>query len=61
MNKDHVKGSVKEAAGKIQEKTGKLMGRHDQEARGVEKQIAGKAQKRAGDVKEAVKEAQKHH
>ncbi|MGS0741976.1 CsbD family protein [Glaciimonas sp. GG7] len=61
MNKDHLKGSVKETAGKIQEKTGKLMGSHDQEAKGLEKQIAGKAQKRAGDVKEAIKDIPKHH
>ena len=59
MNKDQVKGSVKEAAGKIQEKTGKLVGSNTQQAKGMEKQISGKAQKGVGDVKESIKDAQK--
>lgn len=55
MNKHHVKGGVKDAAGKIQEQAGKLTGNREQEAKGIGKQVAGKTQKAAGDVKDAVK------
>ena len=55
MNKDQVKGTVKEAAGKVQEKTGELVGSKTQQAKGMAKEVEGKAQKAAGDVKNAVK------
>lgn len=54
MNKDQVKGTVKEAAGKVQEKTGELVGSKTQQAKGMAKEVEGKAQKAAGDVKDAV-------
>lgn len=60
MNKDQVKGTMKEAAGKVQEKAGQAMGSPEQQAKGMAKQVEGQVQKRAGDVKEAVKDA-KHH
>jgi uncharacterized protein YjbJ (UPF0337 family) len=59
MNKDQVKGTAKEVAGKVQEKTGKVIGSEGQQAKGMAKQVAGKAQKSAGDVKEVVKDASK--
>ncbi len=59
MNKDQVKGATKEAAGKIQEAAGKLVGNKEQQAKGLGKQISGGAQKTYGDVKEAVKNAGK--
>ncbi len=55
MNKDQVKGSMKEAAGKVQEKTGEVVGSKNQQAKGMAKEVEGKAQKAAGDVKDAVK------
>ncbi len=55
MNKDQVKGSLKEAAGKVQEKTGEVVGSKTQQAKGMAKEVEGKAQKAAGDVKDAVK------
>ena len=55
MNKDQVKGAVKEAAGKVQEKTGEIVGSKTQQAKGMTKEVEGKAQKAAGDVKNAVK------
>ena len=57
MNKDQVKGTVKEAAGKVQEQTGKLVGSPDQQLKGLHKQAAGQTQKVVGDVKEALKDA----
>lgn len=57
MNKDQVKGTVKEAAGKVQEKTGEVVGSKTQQAKGMAKEVEGKAQKAAGDVKSAVKKS----
>lgn len=59
MNKDQVKGTVKDAAGKVQQKAGDLVGNHKQEAKGLTKQAEGKTQKAVGDAKEAVKDARK--
>lgn len=57
MNKDQVKGTAKDVAGKVQRKTGELIGTVDQQAKGLAKQSEGKAQKQYGDIKEAVKDA----
>ena len=57
MNKDQVKGAAKEAAGKVQQKTGQILGSSKQEAKGLETKLEGKAQKRVGDAKEALKDA----
>jgi uncharacterized protein YjbJ (UPF0337 family) len=57
MNKDQVKGSVKEAAGKVQQEAGKLIGNPKQEAKGLAKKLEGKVQKKVGDAKEALKDA----
>ncbi|MGB6056075.1 MAG: CsbD family protein [Burkholderiaceae bacterium] len=61
MNKDQVKGTAKQAAGKVQEGAGKMVGSREQEAKGLGKQAAGKMQKTAGDAKEAVKSPTRHH
>jgi uncharacterized protein YjbJ (UPF0337 family) len=60
MNKDQVKGSMKDAAGKVQQKAGSAIGNPKQQAKGVGKQAEGKAQKAYGNAKEAIKDA-KHH
>ncbi len=57
MNKDQVKGSLKDAAGKVQETTGKVIGSNAQSLKGMKKQVEGKAQKTFGDIKEVVKDA----
>lgn len=59
MNKDQVKGAVKDAAGKVQEKVGEVIGSKSQEAKGIAKQVEGKAEKKMGDMKEAAKDAAK--
>jgi uncharacterized protein YjbJ (UPF0337 family) len=56
MNKDQVKGSIKTAAGKVQEKTGRAIGSTEQELKGLSKQVDGKAQKAVGDIKETLKD-----
>lgn len=55
MNKDQVKGTVKQAAGKVQQKTGEVIGSEKQQAKGVGKQVEGKIQKGFGDLKEGHK------
>lgn len=57
MNKDQVKGSIKDVAGKVQEKAGELTGSTEQQIKGIAKQVEGKTQKAVGDVKEVVKDA----
>ena len=59
MNKDQVKGAVKDIVGKGQEEVGKIVGSDEQQAKGLDKQIEGKVQKTYGDVKENVKDAMK--
>ncbi len=57
MNKNQVKGAVKDIAGKVQEEAGKLTGSKEQQVKGLNKQISGKAEKAYGDVKAAIKHA----
>ncbi len=57
MNKDQVKGAIKDVAGKVQEKTGAVIGSTDQQVKGIAKQVEGKTQKAVGDVKEVLKDA----
>ena len=59
MNKDQVKGATKDAAGKVQEAAGRLVGSKEQQAKGLNKQAEGKVQKTYGDAKEVVKDATK--
>lgn len=55
MNKDQIKGTAKEIAGKVQQETGKLVGSEDQQIKGLKKQITGKIQQSAGDIEEIIK------
>ena len=57
MNADQVKGTVKDAAGKVQQKTGEVIGSTEQQAKGLAKQVEGKSQKNVGDAKEVLKDA----
>jgi len=52
MNRDQVKGRVKEAAGKVQQKAGKAAGSLKHQAKGLAKQATGKVQKTAGDARD---------
>ena len=56
MNKDQVKGVVKEAAGKVQEKTGEVTGSTSQQVKGMAKEVEGNTQKKVGDAKETLKD-----
>jgi uncharacterized protein YjbJ (UPF0337 family) len=56
VNKNQMKGTAKDIAGKLQEQTGKLVGSRKQQVKGLEKQISGKLQKGVGDTTEAIKD-----
>lgn len=52
MNRDQVKGRMKEAGGKAQTKAGKATGSLKHQAKGMGKQVAGKLQSALGDTRE---------
>jgi uncharacterized protein YjbJ (UPF0337 family) len=52
VNKDQIKGAVKEVAGKVQSKVGHATGSIKQEAKGVLKEAGGKFQKEYGNARE---------
>jgi uncharacterized protein YjbJ (UPF0337 family) len=56
MNKDQVKGAVKDATGKVQEQAGKVIGSPELQRKGIHKQVEGQTQKVVGDVKEVLKD-----
>ena len=45
MNKDQVKGVVKDATGKLQENVGQVTGNKTEQAKGLGKQVTGTAQR----------------
>lgn len=55
MNKDQVKGAIKNFEGKVQEEAGKLVGSKEQQIKGMSKQVAGKTEQKYGDAKETLK------
>ncbi|MFT3815030.1 MAG: CsbD family protein [Acidovorax sp.] len=59
MNSDQIKGTLKEVAGKVQQKTGEVINSPEQQAKGMAKQVEGNVQKHYGDAKEAIKDATK--
>jgi uncharacterized protein YjbJ (UPF0337 family) len=52
MNKDQVKGSIKQATGKVQQKVGEAVGSEKQQAKGAAKRVEGAVQKGIGNAKE---------
>ena len=56
MNRDQVKGRMKEAGGKLQQKAGKASGSLKQQAKGLARQATGKVQKSAGDARDDAEE-----
>jgi uncharacterized protein YjbJ (UPF0337 family) len=55
INKDQVKGRLKEAEGKINEVAGKVTGDKKLEVKGKVQTIGGEAQAKLGDVRQDVK------
>jgi uncharacterized protein YjbJ (UPF0337 family) len=59
MNSNQVKGSIKEAAGKVQRKAGDLVDSSKQQVQGTLREAEGKAQKQLGNAEERIKDASK--
>jgi uncharacterized protein YjbJ (UPF0337 family) len=57
MNRDQVKGTAKDVAGKVQQKVGELTGNKTQQVKGVAKQVEGKVQKGLGKVEQEIAKA----
>jgi uncharacterized protein YjbJ (UPF0337 family) len=57
MNKDQVEGRAKEAAGKVQEVAGKVVGNVNQQVKGNINKNVGAAQAKFGDVKRDIKDS----
>jgi uncharacterized protein YjbJ (UPF0337 family) len=53
---DKIEGNVKQVKGKIKEAAGKVTGDVDLQDRGTADVVAGKVQKKVGDVKKVVEE-----
>ncbi|HEV2803678.1 MAG TPA: CsbD family protein [Chthoniobacterales bacterium] len=49
--KDKIKGTAKEAAGKVKETAGRTTGNRDMEDRGTVEKTGGKIQRKVGDIK----------
>jgi len=52
MNRNQVKGTAKETAGKIQRSAGKAIGSSEHQAKGLAKEAEGKLQKKVGNVQD---------
>jgi len=59
MNRDQVKGTAKDIAGKVQRKVGEATGSTEQQIKGGAKQVEGKLQKGAGNAQQAAENANK--
>ncbi len=57
MNTSQFTGSLKDVAGRVQEKAGKLLGNRGLQAKGARNRTAGRVQKTFGDAKEILKGA----
>jgi uncharacterized protein YjbJ (UPF0337 family) len=57
MNRDQVKGTAKDIAGKVQRKVGEMTGNTGQQVKGGAKQVEGKVQRGVGDAEQAADRA----
>ena len=63
MNKDQINGTVKDLTGQAQTAAGKAIDNKEMQAKGLQKQMLGNAEKAIGDAKQGVKnftDAAKH-
>lgn len=59
MNKEQIKGTAKEVAGRVQEGVGKAINSPEQQLKGMGKQVEGKIEKNLGNLKEVIQDANK--
>lgn len=61
MNRDQMKGTAKDIAGKVQRKFGEMTGNDSQQIKGGAKQVEGKIQKGVGNVEQELDKADKQN
>lgn len=61
MNKDTVKGTIDDVAGRVKRQTGEWTGNVDKQVEGAGQQVKGKAEKAWGNIKDSVKDAAHSH
>ena len=61
MNRDQMKGTAKDIAGKVQRKFGEATGNESQQIKGGAKQVEGKIQKGVGNVEQDLDRADKQN
>ena len=54
MNKHQIKGTIKQAEGKVQQKVGEIVGNTESQAKGIAKQVQGRAEVGLGKAQERV-------
>ena len=59
MNKDQIKGTVKDLTGKAQEAVGKAVDSTSMQRKGLQKQVAGHVEKAIGDAKQGAEAVDK--
>jgi uncharacterized protein YjbJ (UPF0337 family) len=59
MNKDQLKGRVEELKGSVKEATGKLVGDDTLEAKGIIQKNVGKVQEKVGDLEQDTRDSLK--
>jgi uncharacterized protein YjbJ (UPF0337 family) len=59
MNKDQMKGAMKDMAGNVQRRVGQAMDDPKTALKGAAKQAEGKIQKAAGDMRESARDVQR--
>ncbi len=57
MDKDEIKGKMKDIAGRVERQVGEWTGDKDAEAEGAKNQVEGKVQNTVGKVKDEAKDA----
>ena len=57
MNRNQVKGAVKDVSGKVERKVGEMTDNRSAQAKGAAKQVEGKLQKGVGNMQQAAQDA----
>ncbi len=60
MNMDSIKGTLRDAAGRAQERAGQVIGSRRQQLKGLQLQVVGRAQKAIGDSREVAKNSSRN-
>jgi len=61
MDKDRVKGTLDDAAGRVKRQVGEWTGDTNAQVEGAAQQVKGKVEKAVGQIKDAARDAQNRH